>query len=403
MVVHPLDEAAAAFIDKTLERLARDLGTDAVTPAFAELFRRWPRHRFVDRYTSANHVNWYDVGRGQAVPHLQRIYNAGPITVVPDTGASEPVALSHVPAPSTIVRTLQMLRPQPGERVLELGSGSGWLLAMLADAVGPAGRVVGIEILPEIADRTRARLASMGIKNVEVVAGDGAVALPQGPPFDRVVISATIDDLPRTVFEVASESAQLVAPVLLPGAAIRNYAWTRRGAVFHAAASVSSSAVPIRGRLTCSVTHQVDVQSTPFADLLSTVPVGEVHCLGSDTTSDQRLFLATDFATFLGIRWGRAWTWQAPPGPDGQSMWMMALYDRRSASVAVFGERGFIGYGGKTALEKAAEAWREWLAFSRPPPRKFMLDIYPAEAKPAASSTCWVHQRRDSVFVWRLR
>ena len=403
MADHPLDEAAVPFVDKALERLGRELGADAVTPAFAESFRRFPRHRFVERYTGINRTSWYDVSRGQAVPHLQRIYNDAPITIVADTASSDPVALSHVPAPSTVARTLQMLRPQPGERILEIGSGSGWLLALLADAVGAQGSVVGIEILPDLAERTRSRLADMGLANYEVVAGDGAVTLPHGPAFDRVVISAAIDDLPRTVFESATETAQLVAPVLLPGTTIRNYAWTRRGAAFHAAASVSSSAVPIRGRLTCPQAQLADVQSTPFADLLSTAPVGEVQCLGSDASTDQRLMLATDFAAYLGIRWGRSWTWQSPPGPDGHSMWMIALYDRRSASVAVFAERGFIAYGGTEALEKASAAWREWLAFGRPPPRKFMLDIYPAEARPTASSTCWVHPRRDSVFVWRLR
>jgi protein-L-isoaspartate O-methyltransferase len=402
MAGHPLDEAATPYIDRTLVHLERELGPQAITPAFIAAFRRYPRHRFIDRYLGVGYRNRYDVGRGDVNQHLQRLYNTSPVPIVRDNDRAYVAGLSEVPSFELAARMLQMLAPSPGDRVLEIGSGSGWLLAMISHIVGPGGRVVGVELLPELAEASRQRLAALGC-SAEVVTGDAGVALPPPEHFDRILISATIEDLPRTVFAAATEQSQLVAPVQMPGSTSRIYAWARRGAVFQAAASVSGRVVPLRGRLAADIDHVPTAESLPFADLLAGRPAGEQRCLGEEVTEEQRTQMLADFSTYLGVRFGRAYWWDgAFPGLEGTSR-LLALYDRRSASAAVFGRRGLHGFGGTAALGMATAAWREWLAFGRPATRKFMLDIHPADAKPNASSTCWVHRHRDSVFVWRLR
>jgi len=399
---HPFDAQAEPFVARTLERLTGALGPEAITPAFAAAFRRWPRYRFVQRYTVL-HRAWYDVARGQVLPHLQRLFGDGPICIKDDDSEGCLRVLSQLPAPATMARFIQLLKLRPGDRVLEVGSGSGWLLAMIADIVGPSGKVVGIEIDPEIVGQARRHLDETGLNNVEIVTGDAAVSVPEGDRYNRVVISAIINDLPRTVFSAAADDAILVAPAGTPGRTGRLYGWSRHGNVFRAMASVSSSCPPLLGRLAVPDPGLPNPAKLPFADLLRTPALHRAPCFAAQATKEQRLVVMNDFCSFLGVRFGRAWSWWVAGEQPGESRQFVGHYDRRSSSVGVLTAEGFEGYGADAAWKQIHAAWNEWLAVGRPSLSKYMLDIHPADARPAASSTCWVHQHRDSVFVWRLR
>jgi protein-L-isoaspartate(D-aspartate) O-methyltransferase len=87
-------------------------------------------------------------------------------------------------------RALQAVNPQPGERALEIGAGTGYLTACLAKL---AGRVTSVEIHPELAAAARNHLAILGIHNVEVVTGDG-LAMEFGERFDVVVVNGSLPE-----------------------------------------------------------------------------------------------------------------------------------------------------------------------------------------------------------------
>ncbi len=74
--------------------------------------------------------------------------------------------------------------------MLEIGSGSGWLAAVMARLVGPKGQVTGIELIPDLATQSRANLATLGIGNVEVITGDGTRGHAAGAPCNTSVITA---------------------------------------------------------------------------------------------------------------------------------------------------------------------------------------------------------------------
>ena len=124
--------------------------------------------------------------------------------------------------PSTVADMLRLLDPQPGDVVLDLGSGSGWTSMLLAVLVGPTGRVVGVErhaqlvessreaieaVTAEFADRET--LAEVAIHE----AAPGALGLPAEAPFDRILVSAGADSLPDEIVDQLAVGATMVVPV----------------------------------------------------------------------------------------------------------------------------------------------------------------------------------------------
>ena len=97
-----------------------------------------------------------------------------------------------------------------GENVLEIGTGSGYQSAVLARI---AGKVHTIEIVPELAEQARARLARLGYRNVQVRAGDGYLGWPEAAPFDAIIVTAAAPRIPEPLEQQLAEGGRLVLPV----------------------------------------------------------------------------------------------------------------------------------------------------------------------------------------------
>ena len=96
------------------------------------------------------------------------------------------------------------------ERVLDVGTGSGYQAAVLAEL---AADVFTIERIPELAERARANLAAAGYERVEVHVGDGTLGLPDRAPFDGIAIAAAAPDLPTSLYDQLKPRGRLVVPV----------------------------------------------------------------------------------------------------------------------------------------------------------------------------------------------
>lgn len=115
--------------------------------------------------------------------------------------------------PSTIAIMLEMLELREGQKVLEVGSGCGYVLALLSKAVGARGKVFGIERVKELAEAARKNLAREGAENVTVLEGDGSLGLKENAQFDRILISAASPFVPKPLFDQLAEGGIIVAPV----------------------------------------------------------------------------------------------------------------------------------------------------------------------------------------------
>jgi protein-L-isoaspartate(D-aspartate) O-methyltransferase len=104
----------------------------------------------------------------------------------------------------------QALEVEPGHRVLEIGSGSGYQAAVLAEL---AGQVYTIEILAPLAERARATLAGLGYRNVEVRTGNGYLGWPEHAPYDRIMVTAAPDEVPPALVEQLKMGGLMAIPV----------------------------------------------------------------------------------------------------------------------------------------------------------------------------------------------
>lgn len=133
--------------------------------------------------------------------------------------------------PYIVALMLEAIAPRPGHNVLEIGTGSGYVAALLAELVRS---VVTIERREGLATSARARLAGLGYGSVRVIAGDGTLGYPDAAPYDGIIVSAFGPDVPDALREQLAIGGRLAMPVGSSGAAQRLVRVTRQGAETYA-------------------------------------------------------------------------------------------------------------------------------------------------------------------------
>ena len=184
-----------AMVDQQLK--ARDIESPTVLQAMLKV----PRHSFVP--AEVRNMAYADhplpIGSGQTI--------------------SQPYIVAYMTEAADI---------SPNEKVLEIGTGSGYQAAVLGEI---AREVYTIEIVPELAERARNTLAGLGYKNVHVKAGNGYLGWPEHAPFDAIVVTAAPDQVPQALVEQLAVGGKMVIPV---GAILQDMMIiekTRRGVV----------------------------------------------------------------------------------------------------------------------------------------------------------------------------
>jgi protein-L-isoaspartate(D-aspartate) O-methyltransferase len=128
-----------------------------------------------------------------------------------------PLPIGHgqtISQPYIVALMTDLLELKAGDKVLEVGAGSGYQAAVLARLVT---HVHTVEIVPELARTCRERLARLGVANVDVHAGDGAAGLPDEAPFDAIMVTAAARRIPEALVEQLKPGRRMVIPVGEPG------------------------------------------------------------------------------------------------------------------------------------------------------------------------------------------
>lgn len=141
-----------------------------------EAFLKCPRHLFINRPYS-----------------IEEIYSDYPLEIYRDEQF-----ISTISQPSFVLLMLGLLQLNSRDKVLELGTGSGWNAALMSCL---CHSVVSLEIIPELAREASARLKKLGFKNIQVIGGDGAFGYSPGAPYDKGVFTAGAADLPGAFHE----------------------------------------------------------------------------------------------------------------------------------------------------------------------------------------------------------
>ena len=120
--------------------------------------------------------------------------------------------------PLTVAFMMELLAPQGGGRILDVGSGSGWTIALLGEIAGQSGKVFGVERIPELVAFGRNNLAKYKFENAEILLVGKELGLPQEAPFDRILVSAAAEELPQELINQLKIGGRMVI-------AIRNSIW----------------------------------------------------------------------------------------------------------------------------------------------------------------------------------
>lgn len=167
----------------------------AITPAVVEAFLAVPRHLFLPGIPIG------EAYADEAVP----------------TQVVDGIATSSASQPSMMAIMLEQLAPAPGHRVLEVGAGTGYNAALLARLVGPAGRVVSVDIDGELVELAARHLERAGITGVDLRVGDGALGVPDAAPYDRIVLTVGSWDIrPEWVAQLVP-GGRLLLPLTVRG------------------------------------------------------------------------------------------------------------------------------------------------------------------------------------------
>lgn len=115
--------------------------------------------------------------------------------------------------PTTVMIMTHALELEPGEKVFEIGTGSGYQAAIIAKIVGPKSRVVTTEVVPELVGFARKNLRKTGITNVFVYEEDGSNGMPSEAPFDKIIITAACKEFPKPLLEQLKPKGIIIGPV----------------------------------------------------------------------------------------------------------------------------------------------------------------------------------------------
>ena len=130
--------------------------------------------------------------------------------------ANRPLAIGHgqtISQPYIVALMTELLEPEPGDVMLEVGTGSGYQAAVLAQLVA---RVYTIEIIAPLAESATARLRTLGYQNVEVKKGDGYYGWPEHAPYDGIIVTAAASSIPPPLVAQLKPGGRMVIPVGAP-------------------------------------------------------------------------------------------------------------------------------------------------------------------------------------------
>jgi len=136
--------------------------------------------------------------------YTNEAYNDYPL----DIGSNQTIS-----QPSTVAFMLELLSPKKGDKILDVGSGSGWTTALLGYIVGSEGKVCGIELIPDLVLFGRANLEKYDFKNTKIYQATKDLGLKDKGPFDKILVSASARDVPEELIKQLKVGGTMVIPI----------------------------------------------------------------------------------------------------------------------------------------------------------------------------------------------
>jgi protein-L-isoaspartate(D-aspartate) O-methyltransferase len=369
-------------VQATVQRYVDDLlAADAFgSPQVERAFRTVQRHRLLETFYHRSAEGFRAIEHDPLRPqrdHLALIY------------ADTALATRHIggmPASSTsqaslVGRMLELLDLSGGMKVLEVGAGTGYNAALLAEIVGDQSLVITVDVLEDVVEQTRRLLAGAGYPRISVLLRDGFEGVPEQAPFDRIVATVGCSDLsPHWAGQLAGDGVMLVP---LAHASGHPLVLVRKdGNVLRGRTVLRTGFISVRGPLHIEEQWAPGLWGDPAGAVLEPDQAPRFTARRPDepmgSTDDE-----TDFLFFLGLHDRRAY--HAPQGPAlsaGPDGWAALAPD------------GIWWYKDTSLARELDRRYREWEAAGRPAIDDYQVSFVPIDADGDPPPGGWQIRRR---------
>jgi protein-L-isoaspartate(D-aspartate) O-methyltransferase len=385
------------LLDQTQQTYYQTPISDATVQAYLTI----PRHLFVRRYRERASKEWCEVNQGNLHQHLATLYADNPLTLFGDDDDHIPSTISQ---PSFVLRMLDLLQLEPGQTVLELGTGSGWNAALIGQLVGASGKVYSLEIIPELARRASDNLAELGVTNVRVVSADGSDGYAPGAPYDRIAFTAGTYDLSRQFYEQAKAGALLLAVIKNEGGSDNLVLLQKADDCFESRYSMPCGFVQMTGKHKIDNLDPIPVEALPEWEELQQHEVERRPFWWGGKGREWSIWQTAGIRSFLGVTEPSFRAFKAPKACAGATEYhYFGLWDRANLSLVLAKDGELISYGNASATERLLQLVHRWVDLGMPAASSLSLRVYRNDRSVVAHGDQWLVKRQESQFLWSLR
>ena len=345
----------------------------------------------------------------------------------------KPISSSSQPAIMAIM--LEQLALQPGQRVLEIGAGTGYNAALIAHLVGDRGQIVTIDIDEDVVVAARQHLAAAGFDRVDVRCADGGYGDPEGAPFDRIILTASAWDITPAWFEQLTLGGRLVLPLSLRQVQ-QSVAFERHQDHLESVSVADCGFMPLRGDFAGPQrVVALSQPSGPFVVVEGDRPIDPSAL--SEALKTAPMEMATGLRATVAEACGSLSLWLALEDPDSCLLSIYAdpsVVDRSAVPLLIEwsagdmkqrSTRAILGKGGLVALARPSHDFQEarvplsivnfraepelvermhshleaWERAGRPRTDALRISAYPKDRRAQVTSDARVLERRWTTLV----
>jgi len=393
-----IESKIAYYQERLLEQARYYAASDGrtISTAIEQAFRAVPRHRFISRYRNWSTNEWHTVTPETLLEHLSMLYSNNAIGLYGDD-ESMPSTISQ---PSLVLSMLELLQLAPGNRVFEVGAGSGWNAGLMGQLVAPEGHVYSVEIIPSMAQEAANNVAALGLTNVTILVGDAGDCYAPGAPYDRAIFTAGATDLPLCFYEQLTANALMLLVFKLTEGGETLFLLRKEADHFRSLESMTVGFVPMTGAHAAGSQPQL-LTELPAWERLQTAEVDRQAFWWGGHGEGGLLWRTRGVRSFLAIVEPWFTTFRVPTR-NSEMQKLFGLWDREGGSLTLAYHDHLVTYGNMATNERLRMWLQRWIDLGMPAADSFQLQIYPADATVIPGENEWLVRRSESQFLWQL-
>ena len=384
---------------KKLFQQVQETATPAISKEIEAAYFDTPRHHFVDRlldYNEGKEIVEIPITEENLSKYLPQLYGNHPLALAVN---EKGVGISSISQPSAVLLMLQKLDIQKGQRILEIGTASGWNAALMSKLVGVKGEVHSIEIISDLVQRAKSRIAKYQLSNVHLYDGDGAVTT-YDKIFDRIMFTVGAYDIPAFMFQQIAEDGLLLMALKTRGLFDSVMLLKKVGNHFEATELEPYRFVPLKGEYAMPQLDALKLDNLPFWGKIKEQVVEKQFFWWGNQSKNPRtkLVKVVGITTFLGIIEPNFYLFE-----EDEKEIAFGLVETETESVVVWKNNQLITYGNTSALTKIKAAFQLFFDLGMPSANCFHLKVYPIQETVTTGEKEWLVKRKDAQFLWSLK